>query len=80
MIKLDISTVIFFYTLFSGIVILILWIVSGYKGIKKASPKYADYLWKCTVCANTYIDSKHVDVSACPLCGSYNKREDSVVG
>lgn len=80
MIKLDISTIIFFYTLFSAIIILIIWVIAGYKAIKKVAPKYADYLWKCTVCANTYIDSKHVDMSSCPLCGSYNKREDSVVG
>ena len=80
MIKLDITTLLFFYILFSVIIILVIWMVFGYRELKKVAPKYTEYVWKCTVCAHTYVDSKHVDISACPLCGSYNKREDSVVG
>ena len=80
MIKLDITTFIAIYAFFSVIVIFIVWIIFGYKEMKKVAPKYTDYVWKCQVCTHTYIDSKHVDMSICPVCGSYNKRDDSVVG
>ena len=75
MIRLSISALIFFYTVFSVIIILIIWIVYGYRGMRRVPPKDIDYIWKCSVCYNTYIDSKHEDISVCPLCGSYNKRE-----
>ncbi len=75
MIRLTISGVIFLYTLFSVIIILVIWIVSGYRLAKRVLPKDVDYIWKCSVCFNTYVDSKHDDLSVCTLCGSYNKRE-----
>ncbi len=74
MIKLDITTLIFFYTICSVIAILVVWIVFGYRKTKRFQAKETDYIWKCVVCTNTYIDSKHEDMSVCPLCGSYNKR------
>ena len=74
MISLDITTLIFLYTLFSVIIILIIWIIYGYIGIKRFSPKDVRYIWKCSVCSHIYVDSKHEDMSVCPLCGSYNKK------
>lgn len=74
MIKLDITTLIFLYTLFSVIIILVIWIIYGYVGVKKFSPKDIRYIWKCSVCSHVYVDSKHEDMSICPLCGSYNKK------
>lgn len=78
MIKLDLATLIFFYILFSVIGILVIWVFFGYKGIKRPPAKEMDYIWKCSVCLNDYIDSKHEDISICPLCGSYNKKEGGV--
>ena len=78
MIRLDITTFIFFYTLFSVIIILLAWVTSGYRGVKGFSPRDVDYIWKCTVCAHVYVNSRHEDISKCPLCGSYNKRRDTV--
>ena len=75
MIKLDISTLIFYYTLLSAIIILIVWIASGYRRRKGFSARDADYTWKCAVCSNVYVASIYEDISKCPLCGSYNKRE-----
>ncbi|MCX5677864.1 MAG: hypothetical protein NTY76_02030 [Candidatus Omnitrophica bacterium] len=75
MIKLTISNIIFLYALFSVIIILIVWIVSGYRQTKRVLPKEVEHIWKCSICFNTYVDSKHDDISVCPLCGSYNKRE-----
>lgn len=78
MIKLELATLIFFYILFSVIGILVIWVFFGYKGIKRPPAKEMDYIWKCSVCLNDYIDSKHEDISICPLCGSYNKKEGGV--
>jgi len=74
MIKIDISLLIFFYILFSAVVILLVWVTAGYKEKRDFSPKDVGYIWKCPVCSNVYIDSRHEDISKCPLCGSYNKR------
>lgn len=74
MIKIDISLLIFCYILFSAIVILLVWVTAGYRGKKDLSLKDVECIWKCKVCSNVYIDSRHEDMSKCPLCGSYNKR------
>jgi rRNA maturation endonuclease Nob1 len=76
MVKLTINSLIFIYTLCSVIVLLIIWIISSYKGRKWIGTKEADYIWRCSVCFNNYVDSKHEDISVCPLCGSYNKKEE----
>jgi len=75
MIKLTVSNAIFLYALFSVIILLIIWIISGYRRAKRVLPKEVEYIWKCSACFHTYVDSKHDDISVCTLCGSYNKRE-----
>ena len=74
MIRLDISTLMFFYTLFSVITILIIWVFFGYKRAGSRIGKDMEYTWRCSVCSHSYIDSKHDEISVCPLCGSYNKK------
>jgi len=32
-------------------------------------------VWQCAICTYFYIDSRHSDISACPRCGSYNKKQ-----
>lgn len=76
MIKLTISSLIFIYCIFTVIITLIIWIVSLYKRAGRFEHKETDSVWKCSVCSNVYIDSKHEEISLCPLCGSYNKRKD----
>ncbi|MFA6078345.1 MAG: hypothetical protein WC779_01170 [Candidatus Omnitrophota bacterium] len=76
MIKLDITSFIFYYILLSAIVILTIWLFFGYRRIKGPTQKDVDFIWKCSVCFNDYIDSKHDEISVCPLCGSYNKKKD----
>ena len=75
MIKVDISLLIFCYIFFSAIVILLVWITAGYREKRDFSLKDVEYIRKCKVCANVYVDSRHEDISKCPLCGSYNKRD-----
>ncbi|MDD5436015.1 MAG: hypothetical protein PHX20_00500 [Candidatus Omnitrophica bacterium] len=78
MIKLDIGSLIFYYTLFSAITILVIWTLFAYKRPKGTAARDVDYTWKCSVCYHSYIDSKHDEISVCPLCGSYNKKGEVV--
>lgn len=76
MIRIDITTLVFFYILFSVIGIFIIWTISGYKSMRGilGNKRNMEQIWKCSICFYTYIDSLHDDMSVCPLCGSYNKR------
>ena len=79
MIRIDIASLVFFYILFSVIAIFAVWAVLGYKRMRSGSGLGNDteLIWKCSVCFHNYVDSLHDDISVCPLCGSYNKRENT---
>jgi rubrerythrin len=47
--------------------------------MKKPEAGKFEHIWKCSVCFNDYVDSKHEDISVCPVCGSYNKKEEKGV-
>lgn len=79
MIRLTVTSLIFLYILCSVIVLLLLWVVSIYRQKRSIVDKRLDFIWKCSVCCNDYIDSGNNDMSVCPLCGSYNKRDDKGV-
>ncbi|RLB76781.1 MAG: hypothetical protein DRH15_12150 [Deltaproteobacteria bacterium] len=78
MIKVDISVVLTFYLAFTLISILFLWLNTEY--VNKGKSKRIEterYFWVCSICTYTYVDSKHKDISICPRCGSYNKKEEA---
>ncbi len=74
MFRLDISVAIFLYVMSALVVLFILW-VSFEK--ERAFPKFvreeAD-VWECLICAYTYVDSTHQEISQCPQCKSFNKK------
>ena len=76
MFHVDISTAVFFYVMSSLVFIFVLWILFEKK---TTLPKYvrekAD-VWECSICAYTYVDSTHHDISQCPQCKSYNKKTE----
>ena len=74
MIKVDISMALFLYLFFSTIVILILWSFFNFGTRLKTFSSEEKYIWHCSICANTYIDSRHEDISKCPVCGSFNEK------
>ena len=81
MFKLDVSTAVFLYVMSALLVIFILWI---FFEKKTALPKFVREdanVWECAICAYTYVDSTHHDISQCPQCKSYNKKsaEDRLV-
>lgn len=81
MIRLDVSTAVFFYIMSTLLVVFVLWIFFERKTI---FPKFvlekAD-VWECSICAYIYVDSTHHEISQCPQCRSYNKKlpEDRLV-
>lgn len=74
MIKVDISTALFIYLLFTTVVILLAWSFFDFGTKMKTFSSDEKYIWHCTICAFTYIDSKHDEISKCPRCDSYIKR------
>ena len=81
MIRVDVSTAVFLYVMSSLLAVFVLWILFEKKS---ALPKFvreeAD-VWECSICAYTYVDSEHHEISQCPQCKSYNKKlpEDRLV-
>jgi rubrerythrin len=34
------------------------------------------FIWFCSICTYTYINTKGEHISMCPRCGSYNKKSE----
>lgn len=83
MIKLDISMAVFFHIFFTAILILMVWSFIDFGTKLRTFGSDEKFIWHCPICANTYIDSRHDDISRCPRCKSYNeklKKEDLLGG
>lgn len=81
MFKLDVSTAVFLYVMSSLLIVFVLWIIFEKR---TALPKFVREdanVWECAICAYTYVDSTHHEISQCPQCKSYNKKaaEDRLV-
>lgn len=77
MIEVSISVILSVYIAIIVTAILFLWFYNEYK-TKSISMKLESekFFWSCSICTYTYVDSRHKDISICPRCGSYNKKED----
>ncbi|NQT23465.1 MAG: hypothetical protein HQ579_08545 [Candidatus Omnitrophica bacterium] len=75
MIKLDISTALFFYLFFNVIGILLLWVFFNLKTRNLFVQKDEDCIHRCLICTKVYINSRNDDISKCPQCGSLNSKE-----
>ena len=74
MIKLDISVALFLYLLFTVVSLLVLWSFFDFGTRLRSFGSDEKFIWHCSICALTYIDSSHEEISRCPQCGSYNQR------
>lgn len=74
MIEVDVSTVVFLYVMSSLMVIFILWIFFEKKAVLPKFIREEADVWECSICAYTYVDSTHHEISQCPQCKSYNKK------
>ena len=81
MIRMGISTAVFLYVMSSLGVIFFLWIFFEKKAVLPKFVREEADVWECAICAHTYVDSTHHEISQCPQCKSYNKRspEDRLV-
>ncbi len=54
-------------------IVLISWLFTRKQKYKELSLD-PELIWYCSVCTYTYINTKEDRISACPRCGSYNKK------
>jgi hypothetical protein len=73
MINLDFSLGIALYCSLVLGLILCAWLFSKKQKEKDLSldPRF---IWFCSVCTYTYINTREDKISLCPRCGSYNKK------
>ncbi len=76
MIKIEFSLGIALYIFVTAGLIVVLW--AFFEKKKKWSGFLSwdkRFFWQCDTCMYVYVDSKHANISKCPRCGSYNKKE-----
>ena len=73
MISIDFSIAVALYSCVLLSAILIIWV---FKKKEKDKDLTLDprYIWFCSVCTYTYINTKEEIISTCPRCGNYNKK------
>jgi len=74
MIRVDISTALFLYLLVSTVFVLLAWAFFDFGTKLRNFSSEEKYIWSCSICGLTYIDSRHEEISRCPRCHSYNER------
>ncbi|MFH0762394.1 MAG: hypothetical protein V1925_00705 [Candidatus Omnitrophota bacterium] len=73
MISIDFSQAIALYLLLFINAILLFWVFSR-KDKNKDLTLDAKFIWFCSICTYTYINTKEEVISVCPRCGNYNKK------
>jgi len=73
MIRLDFSYAIAIYAIVSLGIIFLVWF-AGKKDKDKDLSLDKRFIWFCSVCTYTYINTREEDITLCPRCGSYNKK------
>lgn len=73
MITLDFSIAVSLLVLFSIAAIFIFWLMKRREKDRETSLDER-FIWFCSICTYTYVNTKEGSISICPRCGSYNKR------
>ena len=81
MFRMDVSMAVFLYVMSSLLAIFVLWILFEKTTILPKFVREEADVWECSICAYTYVDSEHHEISQCPQCKSYNKKsqEDRLI-
>ena len=74
MIDLDFSLAIAIFFLLTLAVLLVSWLLEKRQKGKDLSLDKR-FIWFCDICSYTYINTKEDNISVCPRCGSYNKKQ-----
>jgi len=73
MINLDFSIAVAVYCVFYIGLVFFLWLTVRAQKEKDFNLDPA-YIWYCSVCTYTYINTKEDKISVCPRCASFNKK------
>jgi Zn finger protein HypA/HybF involved in hydrogenase expression len=74
LIHVDVSTAVFLYVMSSLMAVFVLWVFFERKAVLPKFTREEADVWECSICAHTYVDSMHHEISQCPQCKSYNKK------
>lgn len=74
MIPVGFSTAVLIYLLVTLVGVMIVWVRFERGESFKKYKMHPKEVWNCTVCAYTYVDSLHQELSKCPQCQSWNRR------
>jgi len=73
MINLDFSKALAVYSSACVCLVFLLWLL-GRKQKDKDLALDPAYIWYCSVCTYTYINTREGHISTCPRCSSFNKK------
>jgi rubrerythrin len=75
MIEVSFSSYYMIYIIFLSFIVITMWFLNEARS-KSGSLEIEseNAFWQCQICAYTYVDSHSKDISICPRCGSYNKK------
>lgn len=73
MINFDFYCAVSVYVLLAFGALIVIWLFEK-KGKDKDLSLDPRFIWFCSVCSYTYINTKEDLFSECPRCGSYNKK------
>jgi len=73
MINLDFSYAVAAYSVISLGAIFLAWLTRRESSDRDLSLDER-FIWFCSICTYTYINTREDNISVCPRCGSYNKK------
>ena len=74
MFRMAVSTAVFLYVMSALSLTFVLWILFEKRAVLPKFVREEADVWECSICAYTYVDSTHQEISQCPQCKSYNKK------
>ncbi len=77
MIPIEFSMAVAFYVGMATLGILSFWFLSTRKQAVNLSVNQQQEIWQCPICVCLYADEINRELSVCPRCGSYNRKEEN---
>ncbi|OIO35820.1 MAG: hypothetical protein AUJ74_04970 [Candidatus Omnitrophica bacterium CG1_02_44_16] len=75
MIKIDFSILICYYLCGQLILFLFFWLHDK-RSVVRQRPLKDNQIWQCSTCLYVYFKSKASNISTCPVCESFNQRQN----
>ena len=76
MVTITLTQALVLYSAVLGALILVLWLYTEVTSRRTHRQLRKQNLWRCTICAYTYVDEGARPVSECPRCHSFNRFEE----